>query len=230
MALELEGRRESILHRFTEEGSLVKQLSALILISSMAMITATAQTPQSNGKTTEKVIVRYEQFVASGAFLTPDGWEKAGNIFNRSGPFPRDGEISLMTTGGSLGENWVKGDQAEVETKWTNYLGTIDSSLRYERPKNDFPVTMTVYEFRLVYTNKHTELAADGKTIREITGAWEWKIEDPPISRWTTVDRAIEYVSAMSDKSNSPLIKKNAKKTVAALKRLRIGCGSASAC
>jgi hypothetical protein len=35
-----------------------------------------------------------------------------------------------MSTGGSLGENGLEGDQAEVETKWTDYHGTMDSALR----------------------------------------------------------------------------------------------------
>jgi len=88
---------------------------------------------------------------------------------------------------------------------------------------------MTVYVFRLVYTNKHTDIGANGKMKREITGVSEWKIEEPPIARWTTVDRAIEYVSLMRDKSDDPLIKKNADKAVANLKHLSKGCGSARA-
>jgi hypothetical protein len=135
-----------------------------------------------------------------------------------------------MSVGGAVGEDWVKGSRAEVETKWTDYLGAIDSSLRYQRPKSDVPVTMTVFLFDLVYSDKHRYLGADGQTIRESTGPGQWKIQGPPIARWTTVDRAIAYVSAMRDKTDDPLIKRNADKTIATLKRLSKSCGSASAC
>jgi len=71
---------------------------------------------------------------------------------------------------GTWGTNWVHGDRAEVETKWTDYLGTIDSALRYKPPSRDVPVTMTVFVFRLVYTNKHRVVGKNGETVREITG------------------------------------------------------------
>jgi hypothetical protein len=208
----------------------MKRLHAIIAVLFLGVTTATAQSPQSHGKATEQVVIQNEKLVANGAFLTPEGWERARKIYDRSVPFPRDAEISIMSTGGALGENWVKGDRAEVETKWTDYLGTIDSSLRFKPPQNGIPVTMTVYVFHLVYANKHTDIGANGKIIKEVTGTSEWKIEEPPIARWTTVERAVEYVSLMGDKSNDPLIKKNADKTVANLKHLRKGCGSASAC
>ena len=51
-----------------------------------------------------------------------------------------------------------------------------------------------------------------------------------PMARCTTVDRAIAYVSAMRDKTEDPLVKRNANKTIAILKRLTKPCGSASAC
>jgi hypothetical protein len=210
----------------------MKLLHAIIPVLFLWVTTATAQTPLSHGKPTEKVVIQYEKLVADGAFLTPEGWKQAGKLYDRSGPFPRGGVISLMSTGGALGENWINDGRAEVETKWTDYLGTVDSALRYQPPKYEYSVrpTMTVYVFHLVYTNKHRDIGANGETIREVTGPWEWKMEDPPIARWATVDRTIVYVSLMRDKSNDPGIRKNADKTIAALKRLGEGCGSASAC
>jgi len=184
-----------------------------------------AQTPRSNGKPTERVVIQYEKLVAKGAFLTPGGWKKAGNLYSELGVFPRNGKISLMSTGGAVGEISMRGDKAEVETKWTDFFGTIDSALRYEAPKTDVPVTMTVYVFRLVYTNKHRETGKNGEITREESGPWEWKIEQPQITRWATVNRAIEYVRMMRDKTGDPLIKQNANKTLAALKRLEHASG-----
>jgi hypothetical protein len=194
---------------------------------------ATGQTIKSNGKPTENVVVQYEKLVESGAFLTSEGWCRAAKLYAESPMFPAQGEISLMGTGGAVGENWVRNGKAEVETKWTDYYGTIDSALRYRRPNRpppfDVPVTMTGYIFSLVYTNKHREIGKNGQILREVIGPWEWKMQEPRMTRWTTVDQAIAYVALMRDKIDDPVIKKNADKTIAALKRLR-PCGNASAC
>lgn len=57
-----------------------------------------------------------------------------------------------MSTGGALGENWNDGAQAEVETKWTDYLGSIDRDLKYKAPQG-LHVTMVVYQFKLRFTD-----------------------------------------------------------------------------
>jgi hypothetical protein len=154
----------------------------------------------------------------------------AGELFARWGPFPRDNKIALMTVGGSLGETWVKGDQAQVETKWTDDLGTMDSSLRFKPPNDKIRPQLPRFVFHLVYTNKHRDIGAMGETIREASGPWERKIDEPLVIRWATVDRAIEYVEQTGNKSDDPIIRTNAPSTLATLKRLNPGCGRASAC
>jgi hypothetical protein len=208
----------------------MNRLQAITPILFLAFTTATAQTPVSSRKPTEQVVIEYEKLVARGAFLTPEGWKMAGKLYDQSDAFPREGDISIMSVGGALGENWVHGDRAEVETKWTDFHGTIDAALRYKPPQSRVPVTMTVYVFRLVYTNKHRDIGENGETIKEVTGPWEWKIEQPRIARWTTVDRAIEYVAMMRHRTNDVSVRKNAVRTIKVLKRLKTACGSASAC
>ena len=212
----------------------MNRLHAITLFLFMGLTTAQAQTPQTHGKPTEDVVIRYENLVAKGAFLTPEGWKLASKLYDYSGAFPARAEIFLMSVGGSLGENWSKDNRAEVETMWTDYYGSVDSALRYRPPKRpppfNVPVAMTAFVFRLVFTNEHKEIDANGESIREITGPWEWKIEQPRIARWATLDRAIEYVALMRDKTDDPIIKKNANKTITILKRLGKACGTASAC
>jgi hypothetical protein len=116
---------------------------------------ARPQTPISHGKPTEKLVIQYERLVAKGEFLTAGGWKMAERLYEQAEAFPPDGEIFLMSTGGAVGEDWLRGDTANVGTKWTDFFGTIDSTLRYKAPHFDFPVAMTTYEFRLIYTNKH---------------------------------------------------------------------------
>jgi hypothetical protein len=204
-------------------------LCALMTVVFLTLMAVTPQTPISNGKPTEKVVIQYERLVEKGEFLTPEGWKVAGKLYEQAAVFPPDGEISLMSTGGAVGEDWLRGDTAEVGTKWTDYFGTIDSALRYRAPHFPVPVTMTTYEFRLIYTNKH-RLVGENGGIREVGGPWEWKIEAPRMARWTTVDRALEYVAMMREKVDNPVIKKNAAMTIAALKKLGKACGDASAC
>jgi hypothetical protein len=204
-------------------------LCALMTVLFVTLGLASAQTPICHGKPTEKVVIQYERLVAKGEFLTPEGWKVAGKLYEQADAFPSDGEISLMSTGGAVGEDWLRGDTAEVGTKWTDFFGTIDSTLRYKVPHFDFPVAMTTYEFHLIDTNKHRLVGKNGE-IREMSGPWEWKIEAPRMARWTTVDRALEYVAMMRKKTDNPLIKKNADMTISALKKLGKSCGNASAC
>jgi hypothetical protein len=208
----------------------MKRLHAILSVLFLGVVSVTTQAPKSQGKPTEQLVVHFEKLVANGAFLTPRGWKMAGELFARWGPFPRDNKIALMTVGGSLGETWVKDDQAQVETKWTDDLGTIDSALRFKPPNDEIRSDMTSFVFHLVYTNKHRDIGAKGETIREVSGPWEWKIDEPLMIRWATVDRAIEYVEQMGNKSDDPIIRTNAARTIAALKRLNPGCGRASAC
>jgi hypothetical protein len=207
----------------------MKRFQAILALL-LGVTLAGAQTPKPPNKPTERVVVQYEALVKSGAFLNPEGWKNAAKLYARSNPYPPDGEISLMTVGGTLGEMWLKDNRAEVETKWTDYYGTIDSSLRYRPPQSPVPVVMTTFVFDLTYTNKHVEIGARGETQSEATGPWEWKIDVPEMKRWATIDRAIEYVTQMRDSSDNPAIKKNADKTIASLKRLSKPCGNASAC
>jgi len=208
----------------------MKRLHAVLSVVFLGVVLVTAQAPKSQAKPTERVVVHFEKLVANGAFLTPQGWRMAGELFAQWGPYPRDNTIALMTVGGSLGETWVRGDQAQVETKWTDDVGTIDSALRFKPPHDEIRSDMTSFVFHLVYTNKHRDIGANGETIREATGPWEWKIDEPLAIRWATVDRAIEYVEQRGNKSNDPSIRTNAASTIAALKRLNPGCGKASAC
>ena len=204
------------------------RLPVLVLL---AAAIASTQAPQSSPKPTEQVVTQYEKLVSRGALLTPSGWKTASRLFYESQAFPRDGTISLTSaaTAAMIGEMWVKGNRADVQTKWTDSFGSIDSTLRYKPVWRPPVVFMTVYDFHMIYTNKHRDISANG-AVTETTGSWEWKLEGPQKVRWTTVARAIEYLNRMRDTSDDPVIRENAEKTIAALKHLHVGCGTASAC
>jgi hypothetical protein len=48
--------------------------------------------------------------------------------------------------------------------------------------------------------------------------------------RFATIAAAIQYAERIREQSKDRVIRENANKTIIALKRIRQGCGSASAC
>jgi hypothetical protein len=183
----------------------------------------------SDGKPTSLVIAKYERLVEIGALLTPDGWKAVSALFASSQPYPVNGKIFLMSTGGALGENWARENTAEVETKWTDYFGNIGADLKYTPPAAPH-VTMTVYQFQLQLTTKHQDLDSRGRLISERTGPLQWKIEGPLKVRWATPRGALAYVIKMHDTTEDPVLRKNAERTILILKKLQKPCGKSSAC
>ena len=68
-------------------GDWMNRLCATITALFLALATVKAQTPQSHGKPTEQVVIRYEKLVADGAFLTPEGGKWPGNFTISRVPF-----------------------------------------------------------------------------------------------------------------------------------------------
>ncbi|MFZ0861604.1 MAG: hypothetical protein ABR881_12180 [Candidatus Sulfotelmatobacter sp.] len=210
---------------------MVKQSGTMASILVLGLIPATAQAPKAHRappKPTELVIRQYEKLVARGALLTPEGWKRASQLYERSDPYPRNGEIQVVSTGGLIAENWMHGDEAEVETKWDDFFGTIDGALRYKPPAYAGSILMGRL-FAMVRTHQQVGTDERDKTTG-ITGPEEWKIKGPQSLRFATIPAAIKYVQEIRDQSKDPVIRENAKETIAALKRLPQGCGSASAC
>jgi hypothetical protein len=217
----------NMLRRFSSLFIVVGRRRAAALIVLVGVIACSAQVPKAQ-KPTELVIRRYEKFIADGSLLTPEGWKRASKLFDTSDPYPRNGEIWVVSTGGLVGEDWVKEDRAQVETKWNDSFGTIDSSLRLKPPDASGSIMMGEI-FSLVFIHQPSGTKGAGEAS-ETAGLGEWKIEGPRHVRTATVPVAIRYVTEMRDRSNDPVIRRNADKTIAALKRLGHRCGSASAC
>jgi len=209
----------------------VQQSRGLGLVLFLSLSPTIAQAPKAHRappKPTELVIRRYEKLVARGAFLTPEGWKKASRLYQRPDPYPRDSEIEVISTGGLIAENWMHGDEAEVETKWDDFFGTIDGALRYKPPPYGRSI-MLGQLFAMVRTLQQGGTDERDKTTG-IIGREEWKIKGPQNVRFATIPAAIKYVEEIRDQSKDPVIRENANKTIAALKGLHQGCGSASAC
>jgi hypothetical protein len=183
---------------------------------------AAAQNSKEQLKPTESLVRRYEKLIAAGDILTPAGWKRASQLFEKSNPYPPSGEIYVVSTGGAVGEDWVKGDRAQVETKWDDNYGTIDSALRYKPPSPSGRIAM-VQMFSLVLTHAQPDGSVNSTSATE-SPATEWKFEGDLHIRSATIYAAIKYVERMRDRSTDPAIRENADRTIAALKRLTIPC------
>jgi hypothetical protein len=195
-----------------------------ILILSLCVVTGRAQILQ-NKKPTELVVKRYEKLVAEGALLTPEGWRRVSTFFEQTRDYPANSKIQLISLPGIIGEDSLNGDRAQVGTKWGDYCGTIDSNLRYVPDPLDHGCIMTEESFSLVLVHQGL---AKRKGVSGDPG--EWKIEEAPSIRTAGIEAAIKYVEEARNRSNDPKIRRNADRTIAALRRLSSSCGTASAC
>src|SRR5208282_485885 len=205
-----------------------KRCLVLLVSFSLNVTAAMTQVDKKPLTATERLIRRYEKLIASGDLLTPAGWNRASKLFEKSEAYPQDGEISVVSTGGLVGEDWVHGDRAQVDTKWNDYYGTIDSALRLKPPTPSGSIVMAE-TFSLVFVRPPSN-DAGRTTVASSPTAGEWKFEGALRTRSATIPEAIEYVEKMRDQSNDPAIRKNAGRTIAALKRLMRGRSAACAC
>jgi hypothetical protein len=167
----------------------------------------------------EAVVKQYAKLRTEGALLSPEGWAQASKLIERPKPYPADSEILLISSPGIIGRDSADGDRARVDTKWGDSCGTIDSHLRY-KPMDVAGCIMTAEVFSLVFVH-HPQRKPNGVQTRD-TG--EWKIEDALQTRAADIPAAIKYLEEMRDKSNDPIIKKNANATISILKRLAPNC------
>jgi len=176
---------------------------------------------------TEVVVQKYAELIVQGALLTPEGWQKAGRLFTDSKPYPAYGKIELLSPR-IVGEDWVKGENAQVETKWGNYDGSIDSSLRYIQPT--YPVSMGGLLLKLQFVHQQRTTTSNGATASKIVAPPVWKIEGALGYRSASVQAAIVYVAKKRDETTDPVIRQNAEKTLGILKRMLHRGPSGSAC
>lgn len=160
-----------------------------------------------------------------GALLTPEGWRLASAFFTAPQPYPEHGEIAVEWTGTSvLGEEWNNGSRAQVNTKWNDHYGWIDSNLRF---KSD-AVLPLAESFTLTFVSRQDNVLEKTNALGATPGTW--KIEGPLRGRVADIPTAIQYLQRMRDRSKDPEIRKNAENSILAIRRLRTGCVAGSAC
>jgi len=198
----------------------MQPVSMLALVC-LGLLTASAQSPKKPLKPTELTVKRYERLILHGALLTPTGWKAASGLFTTADPYPANSEILVEWTGTNvLGEEWNHGARAEVNTKWNDSYGTIDSNLIF-KPQN--ARLANVYTLVFVPSVRGESSSANSKL-------GTWKIEGPLCYRAADIPDTIKYLERMRTHSRSPILRKNAAESIRALKRAHSGCGVPNPC
>lgn len=197
-------------------------MQPLLLVALFCLgLSASAQVPKKPLKSTELLIKRYQKLVLRGALLSPEGWKSVSELFISTDPYPADSPIQVEWTGtDTLGEEWNTGTRAQVNTKWNDHYGTIDSNLIF-KPQSFGLVQM--YTLVWVPSPSGSSTPADPKS-------GTWKIEDHFRYRAADIPHAIEYLEKKRIESKDPILRKNAAESIRALKHSYRGCGVPNPC
>jgi hypothetical protein len=177
---------------------------------------------------------------AAGERLTADGWYKASAFFVKPGrPTQR---LAFNVEEGERVEDsnpWYKErNRAEVFVGcWA--VGQVDSSGRFTSlvapsligpsgSRSRRPGTPQIHgpaplerPYDLVLTDTRWEFGPSLEGPREVKGPPDWRIETFEFEPWVTIEVAIRYLTRLRDESSSEIIKRNADKSIVALRRLR---------
>jgi hypothetical protein len=153
----------------------------------------------------------------NGKGLTRGGWKQLTAFFVRPLPWRKD-KIHIAKDL-VVSDAAVEGGKADLYVEYID-LGELDSLLRYT---NDFPggsIEVRV-GYKLVLGNKYWKFEDGEAATKEATGSTKWRIDDSHPDQWITVDTAIRFLTNTLDTATDEVIRRNAMRSLAALKRLR---------
>jgi len=203
-----------------------KTLAVLRTISAGA-----ADSGQEMGPAQQPALAVARKFFHQESTLGPDHWGNLGKFFLEN-PKPQLNSIQIID---GMGVDAEKEDgrrnlDAVEAVVYTNSLGDLDSSMQLrnypsERIMPGSPSACSgeyrIY-FTLLKTDVHWEIAQDG-TVKQLSGPYAWRIEDPVFWPLLTLNTAIRYVTETREKTSDPTIKRNADRTFTILRLYRSG-------
>jgi hypothetical protein len=165
------------------------------------------------------VVEEFSKFETAGGRLTSSGWNKSAIWFAHPPVSPRRTALLVTDNSYSVWDPVMKGPNvALVIVGVTGDVWRISSKMQVSRdPSSQGPKSGIAY--KLIQTDKHWEIGPDGKTLTEVVGKPEWRIEGTGDTIWLTKETAIRYLTESRDNAKDPLIKHNADQTIAFLKR-----------
>ncbi len=176
------------------------------------------------------VVRQFVKFELQGGRLTATGWRNAGNrFFVKPEPDSTKKEIRVVADNFYVRlSTLTETPTATVEASFPVCWGKIDSRLHFHFTGEGIPPGIEVLAgcwetYKLIYSFQRWNVGSDGK-VTPFTGSTNllrMKIDNFPQHLILDRNAAIRYVTEMRDKSNDPLVKKNADKTLAALSKLK---------
>jgi len=162
-----------------------------------------------------QVLAQFITLQTEGKGLTPEGQEELDTLLVQPTAWRSD---KLHVARDFVVSNaFLMGAKGELYVEYIA-LGDLDSSLRFTSGARAGVKVREGYTLGL--SNKYTLPGRGGKPSQEFVGPNRWKIAELPSEQWITLDAAIAYVAETRDKSNDPVIKKNAEQTLAKLRNL----------
>ncbi len=193
----------------------------LVLVLAFGVIGAFAQSPAPAAKSPKALVQEYWNLETHGGRLTDQGWNKAAGFFLHPGPMPHNKRIVVIPEDSSVDEWTTNGNTALILVGLGKTVGTVDSNMAFVRDSSD--AIKEGILFNVVFTDRYWILNEDGKTVKEVSGVPEWKIDTKGTDTviWLSLETAIRYVTQIRDEVTNVAIKKNADKTLAILKHYR---------
>jgi hypothetical protein len=172
-------------------------------LTAIGLLAATRGPVLSQTPSAGEVFARFCKLDAQGAQLTDDGWQKIAALFVNPGK-PRRDRITVTDGGGPLRPT-REGAKIAVGREYIHF-GQIDlPQVRFSN--GEVPPGAMI-----------RELGGYVVKVPGSGGTEEWRIEGPVPRPLVTVDAAIRYVTELRANTKDVVIRKNADRTLAALK------------
>jgi hypothetical protein len=180
---------------------------AIKTAAAIGLLAATGRPAFPQPPSAENVFARFCELDSQGGQLTPEGWQKIVALFVNPGA-PRHNRIIVTDRGGQL-RPAPEGGKVGVGREYIQY-GQIDLPEVRFSAVDGIPPGAKIRE-ALMYVVK---MSGPG-------GAEELRIEGPVPEPHLTVDAAIRYVAGILADTKDAATRRNADRTLAALKHIR---------
>jgi len=168
-----------------------------------------------------------EQFCkmdADGLWLGPEHWDELNAMVTNPKPWRGDGHPITVVRNYAVNEPVGHGNSAEFNVDYSVWGDLDPSSFRFFRKEgllSGEPVKRNERR-ALVFSDKYLRVR-EGGGQEERKGPLRWRIGMDNYHPHVSVNAAIRYVSEMRTKSNDPILKYNAGRTLAALRSILAG-------
>jgi hypothetical protein len=217
---------------------MMRLLKLTVVLCVLAVSSCAHNKPSKNQSSEpEEVKAVVEQFYtmdAAGRWLGPERWQELQDFLTEAPPWSPPWTLRVLKSyrvgypRRDIGAGGMVDYQVEVDCQvW----GSIDSLLHFtraqapprEKPAAGGPIQERTYE-SLVLTDRFRERRESGKE-EEKKGSLRWKMNTRRAPN-VDVETALRFVAERRDKSNDPVTKYNAERTLAALRSLLTGAPS----